>query len=204
MYDFGLSNGDTLTKAKGYYLSGNYDNTNTPIMVINIDTIQTEDGLHRKRFHIGPYPNISFVIIEGIGNISAHFTKKMDLLLGGEIEDPTFSCYKQSSKCIVTSPVSNCGNCFPFPLGISEVSKQQEEKSFAYPNPVTHILYFKPIYEKQTQLNLYNSYGQKVFTQLIDLFNQNIGIDVSVLPNGVYTYKLNSSKNHYRGKFIKE
>lgn len=205
LYDFSLNIGDTLTKAKGYYLSGNYDNRSTPIMVINIDTIQTEDGVSRRRFHIGPYPNAMFQIVEGIGNISAHFNKVIDLLLGGEIEEPTFSCYRQNSKCIIAGPTANCSHCFPIPLGVNDVSKQQEKENLVYPNPVTNLLYIKPIQSLLTQLLVFNINGQLVLTQSLDLFNQNIGIDVSALPKGIYTYEFTTSKNNtIRNKFIRD
>ena len=199
LYDFNLAVGDTLSKSKGYYLLGVYDNSpNTPIRVMNIDTIQTNDGVSRKRFQIWTHH-----IIEGIGNVTHHFTKMLDYMLTGEIEEPTFSCYRQNSKCIIAS--NNCNSCFPFALGINNISKQPDNENYIYPNPVTNLLYIKPTQFPLIQLLVYNMNGQQVLTQSLDLFNQNIGIDVSALPKGIYTYEFTMSKNNtIRAKFIKQ
>ncbi|GAL61253.1 T9SS type A sorting domain-containing protein [Algibacter lectus] len=71
-----------------------------------------------------------------------------------------------------------------------------------YPNPATETINFKNLDNnlKGSTLEIYSMQGQKVFSEKINLINDEISLDISNLSKGVYVYKLGDLSN----KFVKE
>jgi hypothetical protein len=196
LYDFSLAVGDTLSKTKGYYLLGVYDSSpNTPLRVMNIDTVLTNDGVSRKRFHI-----LTHQIIDGIGNVTYHFNKMLDYMVPGETPEPVFMCYKRESKCVFAN---DCSGCFPYSVGITEKLTKKSIPNI-YPNPVDGSLNLNlPATINVTHAAIYNLNGQLIMWQNINKLN--LSIDVSTLTKGIYYCELQSTDGAViRHKFVKK
>ncbi|PQV45485.1 putative secreted protein (Por secretion system target) [Jejuia pallidilutea] len=82
-------------------------------------------------------------------------------------------------------------------LGIDDISLNTNSVKL-YPNPVSDRLFIKSK-EKVESISIYNIKGQLV-KQAIETSN---GIDVSVLPSGLYIIQINTSNNSINQKFLK-
>ncbi|WP_138434475.1 T9SS type A sorting domain-containing protein [Winogradskyella algicola] len=82
-------------------------------------------------------------------------------------------------------------------LGIDAVSLNANSVKL-YPNPVSDRLFIKST-EQVKNISIYNINGQLV-KQAIETSN---GIDVSVLPSGLYMIQINTSNNSINQKFLK-
>ena len=83
-------------------------------------------------------------------------------------------------------------------LGIDAISLTTNSVKL-YPNPVSDRLFIKST-EQIESVSIYNINGQLV-KQAIETTN---GIDVSVLPSGVYMIQINTSNNSINQKFLKD
>ncbi|RBP30946.1 putative secreted protein (Por secretion system target) [Oceanihabitans sediminis] len=83
-------------------------------------------------------------------------------------------------------------------LGIDAVSLNTNSVKL-YPNPVSDRLFIKST-EQVKNISIYNINGQLV-KQAIETTN---GIDVSVLPSGLYMIQINTSNNSINQKFLKD
>ena len=83
-------------------------------------------------------------------------------------------------------------------LGIDAISLTTNSVKL-YPNPVSDRVFIKST-EQIESVSIYNINGQLV-KQAIETTN---GIDVSVLPSGVYMIQINTSNNSINQKFLKD
>ena len=68
-----------------------------------------------------------------------------------------------------------------------------------YPNPVTHTLNISMLEASGKDYLIYNAVGQVI---LKGMYNESL--DVSNLSNGVYILQINTDKEQFRKRFIKE
>jgi hypothetical protein len=190
LYDFSLEVGDTLP---------GHSST-----VKSIDTIITDDGIARRRWHVfADYPEAYY--IEGIGGNQGLLTD----VLGVEYPNVTL-CFGGDTKQIVYYneyftygngdchvPTDTCWN-----VGMPEM--QEISANFkVYPNPAKDYIVFecKGLQAKQQNQNsiqILNVLGQVVETLAIN-GDKTIWITEGVEP-GVYFYKTTSGE--YSGKVV--
>lgn len=197
LFDFNLNTGDTLTNAKGYYLFNETDSVPAfhKAIVSKVDTVQTLDGILRKRFVI-----LNTTIIEGIGNVSNHLLSYTDFLTTGDL--PGFLCYKNKGNCIYTN--TDCTQCHTRYTGINE-SYHDKASLSVYPNPVYNQLYIQHIDMTNAQLFVYNTSGKLVLATEANSFSIAAPLDVSSLAAGIYYGVItNLNGERYTGKFVKE
>jgi hypothetical protein len=76
----------------------------------------------------------------------------------------------------------------------------------AYPNPVNDIITFDmENINQQSELIIYNSFGQMIWKEQIGYAKQNYKINISDYKSGIYYYQitLSNSQKKYSGKFVK-
>lgn len=106
------------------------------------------------------------------------------------------------------TPNNSYGYGIPdFQIALSIVNQSQlqpEVEDFKiYPNPtIDYVTVLIPQSLIQSQLEIFNSMGQKIKSEIISAQKQNIYL--SNLNKGVYLYKLSNSKSSFKGKLIKQ
>lgn len=227
LYDFGKVVGDSILQ---YFESGIYDSTYMHITAI--DSIQLYDSTFRKRFHLsgiapnipGPYNNIFYFWVEGIGVLGFPHTLNMagyhahsEGLLGGRFLEyqPTLASASRirQIRCFSTHDVrlfssynhnSFCDTLPPHLLDINVVQSEKQAFINLYPNP----------FQQQATLDIEGlDFNQKIDLQIFDGTGQlvreqnTVGhsfiIDKKDLPTGLYFYQLWADKRSIgQGKFI--
>ncbi|MCX6180424.1 MAG: T9SS type A sorting domain-containing protein [Bacteroidetes bacterium] len=86
----------------------------------------------------------------------------------------------------------------PKSVDVEEVQNSAQVRT--YPNPFSNALYFEVPDLNSFFTEIYNGEGKMVWSGMA---NQNQGIDLSELQNGVYIYKVYSVKDVFVGKIIK-
>jgi len=192
LYDFNLEVGDTLFCPEGqWYGYGSY------VTIAFIDSLQTLDGIYRKRYNIssGDGP-----IIEGIGSVDGLFFPCGGNLLDfvsslgcmGTVNEYIFD-YLHYQYGTEVPPDATCYNLF---VSTEEVTY---ESLTLHPNPTTGIVHLsEPMYD--VYLSVYSSIGQKVHNDRA--FNGST-IDLNGLVSGVYFVVMLGNGN-YLGKVVKE
>ena len=186
VFDFGLQTGDT------FYMKFN-STTFPPIPYIlnQIDSVD-HNGLIRKQFSFAG-DNGTLTWVEGIGNLSGWF--KMPLV-GTTITG--LSCVEQDGVFIY----GDSSYCSCTPEWLSSAETLFDNKGKLFPNPVSDELVVQP--PKSTlDVAVYNSLGQQVFQSQAVHQNQ-LTIDVSTLPNGVYYLMLKGSEFNFSQIFVKQ
>jgi uncharacterized protein (TIGR02145 family) len=82
------------------------------------------------------------------------------------------------------------------PVGLS---KSVSKSVVMFPNPANTILYFKNL-EDATSVSIYDILGRKITSGIIT----NNQFDISNLPHGLYTFRIEEGKNIYTGRLIKQ
>ena len=180
MYDFDLVVGDTFVAHRFEFMSEETDSMSA--VVLQIDTIQTLDGLFRKQFYYEGGSDI-----EGIGS-----TWDIDR----PIYQGSVSGFRQLV-CFSTAdtPVfgeSLMGSCLT-PIEEAIVGSLK-----LFPNPTTNTLYIDHDYF-ENHVILYDINGRVVLEQ----HNIRNEIDVSKLPNGMYYLSLETDDKFYIERFVK-
>ena len=80
-----------------------------------------------------------------------------------------------------------------------------ERKLNVFPNPVKDMLSVirYPLSETRT-IEIFDSVGQKVYSNQLSTINNRLTIDVSELPSGIYFVILRGEKNNTASSFIKQ
>jgi len=69
-----------------------------------------------------------------------------------------------------------------------------------YPNPVADKLYMKNTVGQRINLSVLNLQGQEI--ENLVSYDENISLDLSAIPNGIYFVKINSGKNNSLVKIL--
>ena len=104
------------------------------------------------------------------------------------------------------SPIGGHSNIFVLKLinnsvGLDDVSLANN--LFLSPNPATNQLTIENAELKIELIEIYNTLGEKIFSQISNLRSQ-ISVDVSQLPLGIYFLKVKGGKEEYVAKFVKQ
>lgn len=148
LYDFDMMVGDTV------FLGGN----NKPVVISNIDSIQYNDGIYRKRYHpqlSGPQ-NYSF--IEGIGTNVTLFAPLTEEFVEGNF--CYLECFSVDDEYIIGDGIYNCDSIDVLnPI----VEIDLETKINIYPNPFGQYLEIgiKSLDYKNFRIVIFNSLGQQ-------------------------------------------
>ncbi len=105
--------------------------------------------------------------------------------------DSEASAYATTSKTYYYYPES--------PSGVSRVVSLE---THMYPNPVADVLYLTVTGKESFHYSIYNMQGSLVTDGMAT--QNHTGINVSGLPAGVYLLKVESGKDHFSGRFIKQ
>jgi Secretion system C-terminal sorting domain len=186
LYDFNLELGDTFQLPTCPYF-GVEDSLYTGT-VIEIDSIQLNNGSYRKRFNFsfnGPYDCGPLQWVEGIGNIGfAPFYYYLDCFE----RYYTFVCFKIEEEEIY-------GDCST--LSNNEI---ESDKIKIFPNPAFNKIYIEGLdsYYKYS-IMIFDMNGKIVLESI-----QNQGdIDISSLNHGIYICQIQVGKNKIVKKIIK-
>lgn len=87
---------------------------------------------------------------------------------------------------------------FSLPSIVSKIEQTQKINTTISPNPVSHLLNITAS-GKVTQLTITNTVGQQVFSSKYN--NEEVSIDVSALPSGMYFIRINEFETK---RFLKE
>jgi len=88
------------------------------------------------------------------------------------------------------------------PLATTSISENLPENIKIYPNPVSNVLNISFQDNMETaKISLFDLQGRLISNQDLKIKNT---IDVTQLPKGIYTYKLQMDSNTYTGKIIKK
>lgn len=104
------------------------------------------------------------------------------------------------ASCDSSSPT--CGTGTPLTTGINKLIAEELN---IYPNPATNQIVIELIETKSTSIEIKNILGQTVKTIDNRVINKNqIEIDVSEFPNGLYFVQIQNGNKMEREKFVKE
>ena len=84
---------------------------------------------------------------------------------------------------------------------LTQIDNRDVGVSF-YPNPINNFFYVKAKGEELKQLNIYNSTGSLIHSQLSSFYIKE-KVDVCSWPKGLYLIELQSAKSYYTRKFVK-
>ncbi len=186
--DFSLSVGDTCKLPP-------YDEG--PFIIVDIDTVNLL-GVSRKRFHLG-YDNPDHAIckwVEGIGSdLGLLFTTHQRLITKSHATG-SLLCYLNNG--VLQYNNSGDNGCFPT-VGIDDISLEDNSITL-YPNPTNSEINISSE-SLINSIEIYNSLGQKVYTETIN--SKEKTIDVSSLPSGVYVLGAKTDDGIMRKKIIK-
>lgn len=87
-----------------------------------------------------------------------------------------------------------------------EVAKIKDDDFSIYPNPIKDMIYieFKESLFTNKLIEIYNCSGQIVISKKPDIADDNVSIDISKLCSGIYTLKVQNSKDFSVKKIVKE
>ncbi len=193
IYDFSLSVGDTFSGG-----SLNMNNSFYALEVTSIDTMNF-NGIERRVFTIKPTrakTQIAAVWIEGIGNSEGLFfpyhTNTADIW--GNVR-----CYIHNDELLYTNYRHGGSDCVTPLMGIGDVLSVNNSITL-YPNPTNNEVSVSSE-SLINSIEIYNSLGQKVYTETIN--SKEKTIDISSLPSGVYVLGAKTDDGIMRKKIIK-
>ena len=196
LYDFGINVNDTLT----YYI----DTLDTlHHIVVGIDSISI-DGIFRKRFNINTIETSWLVRnsswIEGIGSTLGLFNPLIYGNCPPQAYETNLICYLDEN-IVYNTGYKN--NCFYSAL-IGNVSKDRVAEIKIYPNPSYDKIYIerKDNANDMVQLTIYNIFNSPLLESELKTKNQ-IVLDISNLPKGVYILQLKTNDDILTKKIIK-
>lgn len=168
LYDFNMIVGDTV---RGYLEP--YPNIATSDVVISIDSILI-GSQYRKQWNINQGYGIS--IIEGIGCTFGLTEPSPQNVIDG----PGFNltCFSENGSTIYPNSSSTCNL-------INSIHKDvMSEKVFTiFPNPNSGNLTVKLNSTELSKLELFNIYGQLIWTKIVDLKSE---FEINILNKGLY------------------
>ncbi len=185
--DFSLSVGDTFAlNFSDYY-----------VKVIAIDTVEINNILRKEisiGIDLGGYEYFKF--IEGIGNnLGLLFDNIMRFITGGG--HGKLLCYEHNGELqYMADDITDCSNPYSSLYGISI----EDNSITLYPNPTNNEISISSE-SLINSIEIYNSLGQKVYTETIN--SKEKTIDVSSLPSGVYVLGAKTDDGIMRKKIIK-
>lgn len=193
LYDFNLKVGDTLHQ---YNVSHYYSQ---PDRVFSIDSTLV-GGVYRKRFNI-EVANDTLLwsipsIIEGIGSTHGLFAPMTIPFEGGTY----LNCFSQNGKTIWPYPVTD--SCGLYYLGVPAL-QQNKPVITIYPNPSKGLFTFdisSDNYQPIKAVEVYNVWGEKVFTGTLRSTQGDNSINLSNQPNGVYFYRITGENENLIGE----
>ena len=191
IYDFSLSVGDTFSGG-----SLNMSSYFIGLVVADIDTVNY-DGVERRRFKImtAGYGQIAAIWIEGIGNREGLFfpyhTTTADIW--GNVR-----CYTHNDELLYSNYRHGGSDCVTPLMGIESII--EDNSITLYPNPTNNEISISSE-SFINSIEIYNSLGQKVYTETIN--SKEKTIDISSLPSGVYVLGAKTDDGIMRKKIIK-
>ena len=183
LYDFSLTEGDSILADGEYELYFN---------VTNVDTL-VFNGVERREITLQFYNYAWVTWIEGIGNIEGllmdwrSYTMAMD-----PMPNVRLRCYEYNEECLYSDFSFNesIDDCYtPLYTGLEE--NQIQNNISLYPNPTKERVYINtsiPIKE----LTICNLLGQEI--QKYNMTEKTSSIDISGLNEGVYFVKIYTEK----------
>lgn len=147
------------------------------------------------------FDNASFSIVEKIGMLPLisffGFVTNTGLITAGEYG--TLRCY-EDNEIIYHKFINN--KCDTLSVRVSSIVNNKQSNSISiFPNPTIDDFYFSlPDNNIAEKIEIYNIQGDQVFSKVI---NSN-RIEISNLPNDVYTVKIYSNKIIYQSIIVKQ
>lgn len=87
---------------------------------------------------------------------------------------------------------------------VTGVNHRQQNSFSLYPNPASHVLYFKSEAGPVKRFMIYNNVGALVWTKQGSNPSEDSALDVSGLKSGVYQLMIQSATGNYMQRFSKE
>jgi len=173
LYNFNLKIGDTLPQTYNHYA------VDTAI-VTKIDSMRVGNN-YRKIFKIQcKYTPMDTAIFEGIG-CETGFIENMEMT---EFCEYRLNCFGINDTAYYPAKGTTCY----LPLGIQNI-KSVSNSMTVFPNPCTTSFTIKSSELKSSQIQLFNVIGQSVLNP-ITMSGQQVSIDVSTLPKGIYVVQM--------------
>jgi hypothetical protein len=183
LYDFSISVGDTITV---------FDLSFGPfveLILLEIDFVETEDGLLRRRYHFdGPW---SIIWVEGIGNTTLGIMNQTE----GFGTWTTLLCFSQAG---IELAGESCT------VGISEF-QVQDSRLEIFPNPASTRLNVRiPQGTVVDHVILVDAMGRIIQGSYSENL-ESVSLNIESLPLGLYTLILTSEDGElFSSKFVKE
>jgi hypothetical protein len=193
LYDFSLTEGDSILADGEYELYFN---------VTNVDTL-VFNGVERREITLQFYNYAWVTWIEGIGNIEGllmdwrSYTMAMD-----PMPNVRLRCYEYNEECLYSDFSFNesIDDCYtPLYTGLEE--NQIQNNISLYPNPTKERVYINtsiPI----KKITISNLLGQEI--KNYNTSQVKSSIDISELNKGIYFVKIYTEKVAHTTKLIKE
>lgn len=188
LYNFNLSVGDTLDSTKVHF--GNNGFT-APKIITSIDSVLI-NGTYRNRYNYNnscTFSPTDTSIIEGIG------------ALHGFIYPPScfeflffLNAFHQNNTLYYGNSTAQC---YDFTSGIAEAVDKLNIS--VYPNPTKDELTITLSQFQKAKLEIYNSIGEKIYTQHITVSNK---LQTSNWHEGIYFIRITSGEKIVTGKFV--
>jgi hypothetical protein len=86
-------------------------------------------------------------------------------------------------------------------LGIIENGKTKSGRITCYPNPAKQNITFDVPFEEKIKLSVFDLYGCRLL--FVENYSNYSPIDIAVLADGAYFFKIQTANNCYSGKFLK-
>lgn len=183
LYDFSLQVGDTfyspIITPAGYAVVG------------EIDEIELMNGELRKWWRLDGNLGYTSGMIEGLGFDSGLFEKILQFEWDSEL-----SCAQKDGE-ILWSGTNWFSGCWGF-VGAAEI---EAAPLMIFPNPANDFIRISsPDYMGETQLQIYNSWGQLVLNTCLSTSDE--VLDVSTLKPGLYIVNLQQGNLHTNRQVI--
>jgi hypothetical protein len=204
LYDFSLQIGDSALFTFDDIIGNIY------LIVEQIDTLII-DGEQRRRLFFSEPPPMGFffvneVWIEGIGSLHGPlFPVNARLFDDQGVYLQDLACYFSSDEILWSHPDYN--QCYlehlNVPIGIAESETQLANR--IYPNPVTDRLYIDCDRSKPTkeEIILRDALGRLADITVVEVSEQSIAIDLSLIPSGIYTVQMRHGTEFIRKQIVK-
>lgn len=163
------------------------------VLYITKDIINNDDKLELVLF--SQYPEIQYILITEDGNIIKIFEGLPYIIkVNGK--------YKIGESC-TSVEIINGQMLYKYATNIYSINKgnqtnynitEKTTNNFAYPNPAQQNIYLTySLNSNQTHstMNIYNTNGLLIETKIITNNSNNILLDISNYPKGIYLYEVN-------------
>ncbi len=93
-----------------------------------------------------------------------------------------------------------------FTVSSNALNIKEESKTFinVYPNPIKNALTIKGLFKTKSNVTIFDKLGRIVYDNAIGAGNVQTSIDMSNFDNGIYILQINSEKNKYIRKIVKQ